>query len=707
MFGRGKKNKGVSNSFKGLKFIGKNRKSKKTDSNIDQHTEEYLKSIDSDYDDSHNHDIDVVDDASNQVMAYKENNDERTKENYAGGVVSTFSSTSVPSSPTMQEPAVVESTPAKLTAEERKARARKAVDERKKKAQMQIAARKAKASGAAPIAVAVTPEKEAEVPMVEKESNEGRRRPMSEERERLLEQERQREQEEREMLEKEEAEMKALEEALKKEEEEAKKLAEQDRLLEQERQREQEEREMLEKEEAEMKALEEALRKEEEEAKKLAEQDRLVEQERQREQGEREMLEKEEAEMKALEEALKKEEEEAKKLAEQYMVEVETVDSDDLKEDETNPIEEAEQSRAAELASFEAEVAGTAEKSEKNAQDLLNQFVDIGDESIDFVNDASDSANSCDSAQLPDLDDLLGSSTILDEAIGGPIKFTPPASKPNKRKKVASKPKAPSRFSWKPKPKPKTNARNQSTTNTAIKNSKKKTPMMRPLKPKPKPKPPKKIVKVPFVANKSVKKPPVTRAQKQRPKPPTIKSKPLPKPKPKPKLLGLSVPPIIFRASRNGSSAASPTLSGICSVGSMGSQCTFNSLPLSPYTKVTSNVPTCSNKYIPDLHAKTSGCQVCIFKLSPAEKEQYEKNGRHLRVAMTTGGCKGCTIFPSAEGEEHVRISRKCFFDTHLLHTHKRGAFDGNGNLMGVQKYTPPRPVRHRNIGARSGASVS
>ena len=628
MFGRGKKNKGVSNSFKGLKFIGKNRKSKKTDSNIDQHTEEYLKSIDSDYDDSHNHDIDVVDDASNQVMAYKENNDERTKENYAGGVVSTFSSTSVPSSPTMQEPAVVESTPAKLTAEERKARARKAVDERKKKAQMQIAARKAKASGAAPIAVAVTPdaapiavavtpEKEAEVPMVEKESNEGRRRPMSEERERLLEQERQREQEEREML------------------------------------------------------------------------------------------EKEEAEMKALEEALKKEEEEAKKLAEQYMVEVETVDSDDLKEDETNPIEEAEQSRAAELASFEAEVAGTAEKSEKNAQDLLNQFVDIGDESIDFVNDASDSANSCDSAQLPDLDDLLGSSTILDEAIGGPIKFTPPASKPNKRKKVASKPKAPSRFSWKPKPKPKTNARNQSTTNTAIKNSKKKTPMMRPLKPKPKPKPPKKIVKVPFVANKSVKKPPVTRAQKQRPKPPTIKSKPLPKPKPKPKLLGLSVPPIIFRASRNGSSAASPTLSGICSVGSMGSQCTFNSLPLSPYTKVTSNVPTCSNKYIPDLHAKTSGCQVCIFKLSPAEKEQYEKNGRHLRVAMTTGGCKGCTIFPSAEGEEHVRISRKCFFDTHLLHTHKRGAFDGNGNLMGVQKYTPPRPVRHRNIGARSGASVS
>ena len=93
----------------------------------------------------------------------------------------------------------------------------------------------------------------------------------------------------------------------------------------------------------------------------------------------------------------------------------------------------------------------------------------------------------------------------------------------------------------------------------------------------------------------------------------------------------------------------------------------------------------CQNPYNVSLHAKPAGCQMCIFKLSESEKELYEKNGRHLRVAMTTGGCDCCLVFPSEEGEDPVRLCKKCFFDTHLLPVRKEKAFEGTGALSGVQ----------------------
>jgi len=100
------------------------------------------------------------------------------------------------------------------------------------------------------------------------------------------------------------------------------------------------------------------------------------------------------------------------------------------------------------------------------------------------------------------------------------------------------------------------------------------------------------------------------------------------------------------------------------------------------------NMPICNRQYIPKqkLHAEPGGCAVCIYKLSETEREKYEKNERHYLVAQTTGGCLGCNVFPSQPDEEPVRLCKKCFFDTHLLHVKPDEAFAGSGFLTGVQK---------------------
>eukprot|EP00531_Pseudo-nitzschia_arenysensis_P018077 CAMPEP_0116121466 /NCGR_PEP_ID=MMETSP0329-20121206/3711_1 /TAXON_ID=697910 /ORGANISM="Pseudo-nitzschia arenysensis, Strain B593" /LENGTH=574 /DNA_ID=CAMNT_0003615279 /DNA_START=173 /DNA_END=1897 /DNA_ORIENTATION=- len=442
------------------------------------------------------------------------------------------------------------------------------------------------------------------------------------------------------------------------------------------------------------------------------ERDRLLELERKKEQEEREMLEKEEAEMKALEEALKKEEEEARKLAEQHTVEVETVDSTELKEEEAQG--DVEKAAMDDLFDALAKEQGADTAGESGAD--VTQFVDFDeDESADYVGDV----NHRESMNLPDLDDLLGGSGMLDDAAptspvpppstrsassilndlidGSPEKEpakTVPKKKPKKKwtKPEAFKPKLPS-SSTRPARKP---------TGTKPPGAKKppKKPYVSPYAIKPITT--KKKSTVPSSRFTTAPKRPVTKK-----KPPTISSLPR-KPKPPVERKKPAATVAIFRTP--GSPARNkPPIKPSSSVDSMGSQCTFNSMPLSPYLygQISSDTPTCGNKYIPNLHPDISGCQVCIFKLSESEKADYEKNGRHLRVNMTRGGCSGCNIFPSAEGEEPVRICKQCFFDTHLQFVPKRESFGGSGDLFGVSKYYSNKyaPVKSRY--AASGASVS
>jgi hypothetical protein len=140
------------------------------------------------------------------------------------------------------------------------------------------------------------------------------------------------------------------------------------------------------------------------------------------------------------------------------------------------------------------------------------------------------------------------------------------------------------------------------------------------------------------------------------------------------------------------SSVFSPSRS-VCST---ESECTIMSVPPSPFRRPSpgdEQIPICKNTYITKLHPSRGGCQVCIFKLSERENDQYENRGRHLRVAQTAGGCLDCNVFPSEEEEDSVRLCKQCFFDTHLIRPRQEKAFSGNGALSGVQhnsqKYSP------------------
>jgi hypothetical protein len=134
------------------------------------------------------------------------------------------------------------------------------------------------------------------------------------------------------------------------------------------------------------------------------------------------------------------------------------------------------------------------------------------------------------------------------------------------------------------------------------------------------------------------------------------------------------------------------------SIDSTESECTVRTIlrsPLIPLSPDDEHIPICRNVYNIKLHQGRGGCQVCIFKLSEVEKDQYETNGRHLRVVQAVGGCLDCRVFPSEEGEDPVRLCKQCFFDTHLIAAHREEAFAGNGALPGMQhnrlSYSPGR----------------
>ena len=98
----------------------------------------------------------------------------------------------------------------------------------------------------------------------------------------------------------------------------------------------------------------------------------------------------------------------------------------------------------------------------------------------------------------------------------------------------------------------------------------------------------------------------------------------------------------------------------------------------------------CDNAFVPNLHKNKMACQVCVFRLSDADKKVFAKSGRHLRVNPTRGGCVACKAFPSQEGEDPVRLCRQCFFDTHKLRPYKPEAFTGS-QFMGMGVSTPAK----------------
>jgi len=726
MFRRGKK-KGADAVKKGFKIIGKSsgiRKQKKETKEQDRHYSNQRPGVpndidDSDYEDSHRLGMDEAE--SNVVEVYVDTEDDETDQNIVGNpnsydtgvaVISPtsgrsqqqeFSSTPEPAPAVVAPVSEAQVEKAVLSDEERKARARKAVQDRKNKSRLDIAARNAAKND-----TNANTNTKAVTPNINNNSNEEvRRRALSEERHKLIELERQQEQEEREQLEKEEAEMKKLEEALKKEEEEAKKLAEQydDAIKETVVVETVDSYDLNAEVEAGLVVLEEEENSDDVDA------------------------EAEKAKLEA----------EFKELAKQEL--------------------EVERIRAEELAELQAEVEENARlrEAEKKTEDLLNQFVTLDEEDnrIEHVGDV----NHRDSALIPDLDDLLdgslsyNESSILDDAIDGPIVFTEPAaSKPNDKKKETTKVAAPS------KPKPKTASTKPGLKATVqkppglvnvskIKKPDKKSTSVLPrvVKKQPNKKPNPSVTKSPkpwrksFTKKANKKEPPVVSSKpikqpvtlfRVAKKQPPVVSKPLKKPVLKPmtkpsiskkpnkkppvtkplkpvlprvikqqkplmsKAPTTPVQPIIRKQPsitnmshlRTPTNNRGPKIKESPSMDSMGSHCTINSVPRSPYGKHPPDMLMCKNNFIVKLHVKPMGCQVCIFKLSEAEKDEYEKHERHLRVATTCGGCADCAIFPSAVEEDPVRLCKKCFFDTHLVRAKEGDAFSGSGALAGVQR---------------------
>ena len=779
---------------KGFKIIGKSsgiRKQKKETKEQDRHYSNQRPDVpndvdDSDYEDSHRLGMDEAE--SNVVEVYVDTEDDETDQNIVGNPNSYDTGVAVisPTSGRSQQQQQFSSTPepapapavvapvseaqvekAVLSDKERKARARKAVQDRKNKSRLDIAARNAAKNDTN----ANTNTKEVTPNNNNNSNEEVRRRALSEERHKLIELERQQEQEEREQLEKEEAEMKKLEEALKKEEEEAKKLAEQydDAIKETVVMETVDSYELNAEVEAGLVVLEAIKETVVEETVDSYELNAEVE-----------------AGLVVLEE-----EENSDDVAIKETVVVETVDAYDLNaeveaglvvlEEEENSDDvdaeaekakleaefkelakqelEVERIRAEELAELQAEVEENARlrEAEKKTEDLLNQFVTLDEEDnrIEHVGDV----NHRDIALIPDLDDLLdgslsyNESSILDDAIDGPIVFTEPAaSKPNDKKKETTKVAAPS------KPKPKTASTKPGLKATVqkppgrvnvskIKKPDKKSTSVLPrvVKKQPNKKPNPSVTKSPkpwrnsFTKKANKKEPPVVSSKpiKQHvtlfrvaKKQPPVVSKPLKKPVLKPmtkpsiskkpnkkppvtKPLKPVLPrvikqqkPLVSKAPttpvqsiirkqpsitnmshlRTPTNNRGPKIKESPSMDSMGSHCTFNSVPRSPYGKHPPDMLMCKNNFIVKLHVKPMGCQVCIFKLSEAEKDEYEKHERHLRVATTCGGCADCAIFPSAVEEDPVRLCKKCFFDTHLVRAKEDDAFGGSGALAGVQR---------------------
>ena len=154
-----------------------------------------------------------------------------------------------------------------------------------------------------------------------------------------------------------------------------------------------------------------------------------------------------------------------------------------------------------------------------------------------------------------------------------------------------------------------------------------------------------------------------------------------------------STPTSTFRPSPRVFSSSSPARS----VDSTGSISSVDRIPRSPYMKLQDDQeaePVCRNPYVPNLHTVRGPCQVCVFRLSEADRARLELNGRSLLVNFTTGGCIHCEAFPPGEDEEPVRICKKCFFDTHLPPERREEAFSGTGALAGTMRM--PKATRGR-----------
>jgi len=354
------------------------------------------------------------------------------------------------------------------------------------------------------------------------------------------------------------------------------------------------------------------------------------------------------------------------------------------------------------LAKFEAEVAEKAknlesqeeeerQKAEDEALRALDQFITqeeskdgyLGDGKEELKDDYVGDGNQNDISHEPDLDDLLdgslshNESTILEHEMDGPIVFTPPSQptdKKTKKKFTAPRPESQSKLQKLSVPK----YRKRPPPNVGVKPDKRR-PVTKPPQSQPS-----------SLGDKSNKKRPVT---KNKPNQGTTSST-----TPNIVLRGISNMSHLRRETNSiTSNTRKPKIFETTSIDSMGSCCTVSSIPPSPFRKQFANMPICTQPFIPKLHAKLWGCDVCIGKLSEVERELYEKNGRHLRVAMSQGGCRDCTIFPSQPGEPPVRLCKQCFFDTHLIRKRKEEAFGGTGALSGLNNHISNYdPSRHR-----------
>jgi hypothetical protein len=97
------------------------------------------------------------------------------------------------------------------------------------------------------------------------------------------------------------------------------------------------------------------------------------------------------------------------------------------------------------------------------------------------------------------------------------------------------------------------------------------------------------------------------------------------------------------------------------SYASLSSQCTVTSFA-SPRKL---GIRGCQSKYDPYHHKQKGPCELCVFRLSEAEKETLDTKGRHFMVQFTTGGCTNCQVFPKDFDEPTVRLCPKCYSISH------------------------------------------
>jgi hypothetical protein len=109
---------------------------------------------------------------------------------------------------------------------------------------------------------------------------------------------------------------------------------------------------------------------------------------------------------------------------------------------------------------------------------------------------------------------------------------------------------------------------------------------------------------------------------------------------------------------------------------SLSSQCTVTSFA-SPRKL---GIRGCQSKYDPHHHRVKGPCELCVFRLSDADKEILDTKGRHFMVQFTTGGCTHCQVFQKDFDEPAVRLCPKCYS---ISHRESSKRCPGKGNLPG------------------------